>query len=188
MTIEEIEQSIASYGEDVFRFCCYLTGNRSSAEDLYQDTFLKAMEITRPVKPDMAGKFLAGVAANLWKNQWRKEKRRQKYVMQDQKENTVHGTKVALKEVKLTTTEVGSYLSARYEEKGVSRDASASWLELCDEDGKPVSFGGMDGGRCYEAGKNEYVSEGCYENIGLPEKIYLSIGDSGEIVELMKQE
>ena len=66
MTIEEIEQSIASYGEDVFRFCCYLTGNRSSAEDLYQDTFLKAMEITRPVEPDMAGKFLAGVAANLW--------------------------------------------------------------------------------------------------------------------------
>ena len=56
MTIEEIEQSIASYGEDVFRFCCYLTGNRSSAEDLYQDTFLKAMEITRPVEPDMAGK------------------------------------------------------------------------------------------------------------------------------------
>ena len=31
----------------------------------------------------MAGKFLAGVAANLWKNQWRKEKRRQKYVMQN---------------------------------------------------------------------------------------------------------
>lgn len=83
MTIEEIEQSITSYGEDVFRFCCYLTGNRSSAEDLYQDTFLKAMEITRPVEPDMAGKFLAGVAANLWKNQWRKEKRRQKYVMQN---------------------------------------------------------------------------------------------------------
>ena len=83
MTIEEIEQSIASYGEDVFRFCCYLTGNRSSAEDLYQDTFLKAMEIARPVEPDMAGKFLAGVAANLWKNQWRKEKRRQKYVMQN---------------------------------------------------------------------------------------------------------
>lgn len=109
------------------------------------------------------------------------------YVMQDQKENTIHGTKVTLKEVKLTTTEVGSYLSARYEEKDVSGDASASWLELCDEKGKPVSFGGMDGGRCYEAGKNEYVSEGCYENIGLPEKIYLSIGDSGEIVELTKK-
>lgn len=81
MTIEEIEKSIASYGEDVFRFCCYLTGNRSSAQDLYQDTFLKAMEITRPVEPDMTGKFLAGVAANLWKNQWRKEKRRQKYII-----------------------------------------------------------------------------------------------------------
>lgn len=110
------------------------------------------------------------------------------YVMQDQKENTVHGTKVTLKEVKLTTTEVASYLSARYEEKGVLGDASASWLQLCDEDGKPVSFGGMDGGRCYEAGKNEYVSEGSYESIGLPEKIYLSIGDYGEIVELTKQE
>ena len=110
------------------------------------------------------------------------------YVMQDQKNNPIPGTQVTLKEVKLTTTEVGSYLTAHYEEKGVSRDASASWMELCDEDGKPVSFSGMDGGRCYEAGKNEYVSEGCYESIGLPEKIYLSIGDSGEIVELTKQE
>ena len=49
MTIEEIEQSIASYGEDVFRFCCYLTGNRSSAEDLYQDTFLKAVELNEKI-------------------------------------------------------------------------------------------------------------------------------------------
>lgn len=109
------------------------------------------------------------------------------YMTADKEQTPIPGTKVTLKKVKLTTTEVGSYLSARYEETGVSGDASESWLELCDENGDPVSFGGMDGGRCHETGKNEYVSEGCYENIGLPEKIYLSIGDSGKVVELTKE-
>jgi RNA polymerase sigma-70 factor (ECF subfamily) len=78
MTVEEIEKYIAEFGNDIFRFCCYLTGNRDKGEELYQDTFLKALEIRKKIPPENAGKFLAGVAANLWKNQWRKEKRRKR--------------------------------------------------------------------------------------------------------------
>ena len=81
MTIEEIEKYITEYGEDIFRFCCFLTGDRSKAEDLYQDTFLKAMEIQKEIAYEDAKKFLVGIAANLWKNLWRKEKRRQKIVI-----------------------------------------------------------------------------------------------------------
>lgn len=80
MTLEEIETYLNQYGEDIFRFCCFLTGVREKAEDLYQDTFLKAMELDRKVAPEEAKKFLNGIAANLWKNQWRKEKRRQKVI------------------------------------------------------------------------------------------------------------
>ena len=110
------------------------------------------------------------------------------YRTEDEEKAPIPGTGVTLKEVKLTTTEVGSYLSVRYEEQGISGDdASVSWLELCDENGKPVSFNGMDSGRCREAGRNEYISEECYETVGLPEKITLSIGDSGKLVKLKKQ-
>ena len=44
MKKSEIEKCIARYGKDVYSFCCYLTANRTEADDLYQDTFVKAME------------------------------------------------------------------------------------------------------------------------------------------------
>lgn len=80
MTIEEIEKSVIEYGEDIFRFCCFLTGNRDKGEDLYQDTFLTATEIRQRIAYEEARKYLIGIAANLWKNQWRKGKRRQKVI------------------------------------------------------------------------------------------------------------
>lgn len=80
MTIEEIEKCVTEYGEDLFRFCCFLTGNRDKGEDLYQDTFLTATEIKQKIAYEDAGKYLPGIAANLWKNQWRKKKRRQKVI------------------------------------------------------------------------------------------------------------
>lgn len=45
MTIQELEQFIATYGTDIYSFCVYLTGNRPEAEELYQDTFLKTLEL-----------------------------------------------------------------------------------------------------------------------------------------------
>lgn len=80
MTVEEIEKCITEYGEDIFRFCCFLTGNRDVGEDLYQDTFLTATEIRQRIAYEDARKFLLGIAANLWKNQWRKGKRHQKVI------------------------------------------------------------------------------------------------------------
>ena len=78
MNAEEIEVCIEKYGTDIYRFCCFLTGSRTLADDLYQDTFLKALEINKTITVADAKKYLIGITANLWKNQWRKEKRRQK--------------------------------------------------------------------------------------------------------------
>lgn len=81
---------IDTVGDDVYHFCCRLTRNRMDADDLYQDTFLKAlekqsrletvydMEQTESIRRNR--NFLMGIAANLWKNQWRKKKREQKHV------------------------------------------------------------------------------------------------------------
>ena len=47
MTNNELEACIAQYGTDVYSFCRQLTQNRQEADDLYQDTFLKATEQSR---------------------------------------------------------------------------------------------------------------------------------------------
>ena len=44
METEVIERLITEYGKDIYSFCVYLTGDRQTADDLYQQTFLVAME------------------------------------------------------------------------------------------------------------------------------------------------
>ena len=41
----QLEQCVRDYGKEIYTFCFHLTGSVSEAEELYQDTFLKAMEI-----------------------------------------------------------------------------------------------------------------------------------------------
>ena len=40
-----MEACINEYGRALYSFCSYLACNRQEAEDLYQDTFLKALEL-----------------------------------------------------------------------------------------------------------------------------------------------
>lgn len=73
MNISQLETCIDKYGKDIFAFCCHMTGNRSEAEELYQDTFLKAMEILTKIDYENNPKsFLLSVALRLWKNKKRK--------------------------------------------------------------------------------------------------------------------
>ena len=44
MTAKEIERCIDEFGTDIYRFCQKLCVDKSDAEDLYQQTFLKALE------------------------------------------------------------------------------------------------------------------------------------------------
>ena len=45
-TPEELNNLIKQYGNDVYRFCVHLTRNHYEADDLYQDTFLKAIQVS----------------------------------------------------------------------------------------------------------------------------------------------
>lgn len=68
----QLEQYVNQYGKDIFSFCMMVTGNRQEAEDLYQDTYLKAMELDNINQDRNPKSYLLSIAMNLWKNRKRK--------------------------------------------------------------------------------------------------------------------
>ena len=91
MTEEELNLLIIACGRHLYSFCCNLTGNKSEAEDLYQDTLLKAVELRH--KLDSSGNpksFLMGIAVKIWQNHKKKYAVRQKIVqLEELNENFV---------------------------------------------------------------------------------------------------
>ncbi len=74
-----LEKCILDYGKDVYSFCLYMTRNKETAEDLYQQTFLVAVEKGELDENRNPKSYLISIAANLWNNQkrkylWRKNK------------------------------------------------------------------------------------------------------------------
>ena len=79
MTIAELEQCINQYGKDIYSFCRYATGSIQEGEELYQDTFLKAVELMEKVDVSQNPRsFLLSIAIKLWKNKRRKYAWRQR--------------------------------------------------------------------------------------------------------------
>ena len=75
MTVFELEQCIEMYGKEIYSFCLYLTGVREWADELYQDTFLTAMEHITQLHNEAGANlksYLLSVAIRLWKNKRRK--------------------------------------------------------------------------------------------------------------------
>ena len=68
-----MEQCIKEYGRDIYSFCRHLTRSQQDADDLYQDTFLKAMELQEKlIWQDNPKSYLLSVTVRLWKNRRRK--------------------------------------------------------------------------------------------------------------------
>ena len=77
MKVTELEKCIELYGKDIFAFCRQLTYSRQEAEELYQDTFLKAMELLHKIRiEDNPKSYLLSITLRLWKNSKRKFVRR----------------------------------------------------------------------------------------------------------------
>ncbi len=73
MKLADIEKLIHADGKDVYNFCCQLTQEKEAAEELYQDTFLKAVELCGRIDEKNNPKsYLLSVAVKLWKNRKRK--------------------------------------------------------------------------------------------------------------------
>lgn len=73
MTKQELETCIGDYGKDIYSFCKHLTNNLLEADDLYQDTFLTAIELKEKIEYSNNPKsYLLSIALRIWKNKKRK--------------------------------------------------------------------------------------------------------------------
>lgn len=77
MDAREIEKCIDDFGTDIYRFCLKLCMDKEDAEDLYQQTFLKALETewTLDWKKNPKALFFS-LTHNIWKSDKRKQARR----------------------------------------------------------------------------------------------------------------
>ncbi len=81
MTTEEINRLILEYGKQIYSFCCNLTGNKADADDLYQDTILKAVELRHRLDGSGNPKsYLMGIAVRIWQNRKKKYAVRQNII------------------------------------------------------------------------------------------------------------
>ena len=73
MTKRELEMCIDEYGKDIYSFCKRLTNNKLEADDLYQDTFLKAVQCRDKIEYGSNPKsYLLSIALRIWRNKKRK--------------------------------------------------------------------------------------------------------------------
>lgn len=73
MNDTQLSQCIHEYGKNVYAFCSQLTQNKQEAEELYQDTFLKAVELKGKMDWERnPGSYLISIALRIWKNKKRK--------------------------------------------------------------------------------------------------------------------
>lgn len=73
MTIKELESCIEVYGKDIYTFCLHLARDQELANDLYQDTFLTAVEVLDRIDSKENWKsYLLSISIRIWKNTKRK--------------------------------------------------------------------------------------------------------------------
>ena len=128
MTLIQLEECIDIYGKDIYGFCRQITGNRQDGDDLYQDTFMKALELKDKIDIEQNSKsYLLSIAVRLWKNRRRKYAWRQRIAEMEnfsdevyvcQSENTVSGNnpeeEMLIKEEKAYAMKCVSYLNEKY--------------------------------------------------------------------------
>ncbi len=73
MTKQELEKGIMEYGKDIYSFCLKLSRNKADADELYQDTFVTALEQVQSIDEKNNPKsYLLSIAMRHWKNRKRK--------------------------------------------------------------------------------------------------------------------
>ena len=79
MTVTQFESLLKTHGSAILGFCRHLTGDEISAQDLYQDTLLKAFSNLAKINCDIteemlsAKNYLIGIAVKLYQNQKRRK-------------------------------------------------------------------------------------------------------------------
>ncbi|USG66556.1 RNA polymerase sigma factor [Brevibacillus ruminantium] len=73
MESSDLSELVTLHGNAIYGFCHKLAKNKSDTDDLYQETFLRAMELRHKIDKNNNPKgFLISIAIGLWKNKRRK--------------------------------------------------------------------------------------------------------------------
>lgn len=81
MRDEEVVELVDKFGRDIYGFCRRLARTRENTEDLYQQTFMRALELCEKIDMNNNPKgYLISIAVRQWQNYIRKERRRQSIV------------------------------------------------------------------------------------------------------------
>lgn len=87
----DINRLAEEHGKKLYNFCLRLCKTVHDAEDLYQDTFLKAIEkISHIDENNNPSAYLCTVAVSLWRSKARKEIRRQNIAPTVELEDYLH--------------------------------------------------------------------------------------------------
>lgn len=76
--LKSIEEICGATWEPLYRFIYFKVQNREEAEDITQETYVKALSYPRrnKINPDKYIAFLKTIALNVLRDRWRKDKRR----------------------------------------------------------------------------------------------------------------
>ncbi len=75
--LDLIKDLLDEVGDDIYNFCRYLAKNKEDSEDLFQETIIKAIELSSKIDKEKNPKsFIISIAINVWKNTVRKRNRR----------------------------------------------------------------------------------------------------------------
>ena len=78
MQASDVSGLVDRYGPEIYRYCRRLAGFAPDAEDLYQQTFLRLLELPQQLDEEQNPRaLLYSVAGGIWKNEARKRGRRE---------------------------------------------------------------------------------------------------------------
>jgi len=75
-TMTDFSALYKKYAQDVFRFALYLSGERSEAEDITSETFVRAWTAPGEIRTETVKAYLFAIARNLFLQKLRRKKRR----------------------------------------------------------------------------------------------------------------
>ena len=79
MDASDLSKIVELHGIAIYGFCYFLTKDKDKTDELYQETFLKALELRHKISLDRNPKsFIISIAIRLWKNNCRKLARQEK--------------------------------------------------------------------------------------------------------------
>ena len=78
MDLEDYKLFLSRHEKDLYTFCRHLAISHDLADDLYQETALKSLEVMHKINVDNNPKaYMFAIALGIWKNMRRKIKRRE---------------------------------------------------------------------------------------------------------------